>query len=299
MNELYTQATPQTACALCGVDRSRVLAQRDGRELRQCRACGLAWVPQGVMCHADGTTIYEHDPPVFLTDVNHDYYQDDDMVDSARAKLAWVATHAPGPAPLLDVGANFGHFVREAAAMYEAVGLEPSPTCVASARASFGIALERGSIDADRPEFEDRFRVVTMFDVIEHVPDARRALERVRHFLASDGRLFITTPDSGSVTARVLGNRWYHYDLVQHVALFNRRNLTALLDQTGFAVESIRTFGRRYRLSYVEQRFEFMARSSALWRLAHLAVRPFRLVRHRHIRVNLGDVMGVVARVRR
>ncbi|MGH9348793.1 MAG: methyltransferase domain-containing protein, partial [Vicinamibacterales bacterium] len=240
----------------------------------------------------------EHDPPIFLTDGNTDSCLDVSAAACARAKLAWVADHAPRGAALLDVGANFGHFVREAASMYDAVGIEPSATGVAWARAHLGTSLELGTIDDERPDFVHRFAAVTMFDVIEHVPDAGRALARVRQCLAPGGRLFITTPDTGSLVARALGGRWYHYDLVQHVALFNRRNLTQLLQQVGFAVRAARTFGRTYRLSYIEERLRHMGATSAFWRAVHAAAVPLRLAPHGRVPLNLGDVMGLVAEVR-
>ncbi|MGH9349279.1 MAG: hypothetical protein ACRD26_18645, partial [Vicinamibacterales bacterium] len=91
MRELYNAAGTDPSCAICGGRGSHALVRRGGRELRRCDACGFAWVPQGVMRHDDGKTIYEHDPPIFLTDGNTDYYLDESAADSARAKLAWVA----------------------------------------------------------------------------------------------------------------------------------------------------------------------------------------------------------------
>lgn len=288
---------PPGACAICGAE-SRIIIQRRGRDLRRCVVCGFSWVPQGVMRHDDGLTIYEHDPPIFVTDGNTDYYLDDSAFDNARTKVAWVAEHVPTGAMLLDIGANFGHFLREAASRYRVIGIEPSPIAVSWACRKLGVPIEVGSIHDTRPDLEGRFDAITMFDVIEHVADPRGALERARRLLAPHGRLFVTTPDAASLAARVFGKRWYHYDLVQHVSLFNRRNLSRLLEEVGFTVMAFRTFGRIYRISYVRERLGYLAKSSLVWRAAHAATSPLSVMADRRVSINLGDVLGIVAEAR-
>ena len=158
-----------------------------GRQLLRCRACGFAWVPQGVARTDTGESIYESDEPIFFTDEQKDYYRDEVTVDAARAKLAWVARFVPPGSALLDVGANFGHFIREAQTQYDAIGIEPSAAVVSWGREHLNVRLEQGSIETDNPAYAGRFGAVTMFDVIEHLPDPRAALQRCRRYLAGGG----------------------------------------------------------------------------------------------------------------
>src|SRR4051812_27972306 len=97
-------------CLLCG-GAALVWAERPGRQLLSCAACGFAWVPQGVALARDGATIYSSDQPIFFTDEQRDYYRDDVTIDAARAKVEWMRRFVPKGASLLDVGANFGHFL--------------------------------------------------------------------------------------------------------------------------------------------------------------------------------------------
>src|SRR5687767_1158973 len=112
-------------CPQCGAP-SRTWTRRFGRELRRCTACRFAWVPEGVMRTGSGRSIYEDDGAFFMSDAQAEYYRDESTIDAARDKLAWVRRHVPG-GRLLDVGANFGYFVREAQQAFHARGIEPNP----------------------------------------------------------------------------------------------------------------------------------------------------------------------------
>jgi hypothetical protein len=93
----------------------------------------------------------------------------------------------------------------------------------------------------------------------------------------------------------VLGAHWYYVDLLEHISLFTTANLTRLLNECGFRVIDRRTIGRRYRLSYIERRLRGLSRDSLVLRAAHLASLPLRLTGQARIRLNLGDVAGIVA----
>jgi SAM-dependent methyltransferase len=266
-----------------------------GRQLFRCVGCRFAWVPQGVGRTNTGESIYESDEPIFFTDIQSDYYRDEATVDAARAKLEWVTRFAEPGQSLLDVGANLGHFIQQAQQQYDALGIEPSAAVVAWGREHLHVCLEQGSIETDNPAYISRFGAVTMFDVIEHLPDPRGALERSRRYLADGGHLFITTPDAGAPVARILGSHWYYVDLLEHISLFTAANLTRLLHECGFRVIARRTMGRRYRLSYIERRLGQLSRDSRLLRALHVATVPLRMAREARITLNLGDVAGIVA----
>jgi 2-polyprenyl-3-methyl-5-hydroxy-6-metoxy-1,4-benzoquinol methylase len=282
-------------CPVCGAPGERWV-HHDRRDLIRCRRCRFAWVPQGVMRTEAGTSIYEGDEPIFFTEAQRDYYRDEATVEAARAKVEWVSGYVAPGGRLLDVGANFGHFVQQASQRYDAIGIEPSAAVVAWGREHLGARLEVGSIEHQQAEFVGGFDAVVLFDVIEHLPDPRQALRHCHSYLAPGGRLFITTPDAGSPMARLLGRHWYYVDLVEHVSLFSRTNLTQLLSETGFSVVAARTFGRRYRVSYIERRLrELTARNNALKIVAALA-RPLAWFPSHRVAINFGDVIGIVAR---
>ena len=280
-------------CAICG-GTSDVWLPHPDRPLRRCSTCGFRWIPQGVARSSSGRTIYDDEASVFFAAGGADYYLDETARDAAAAKLAWVMRYASGGS-LLDVGANVGFFVAGASAAFAAQGIEPNVHAVAWARQHASERVAVGSIYDPRPDFAGRFNAITMFDVIEHLADPRAALGQCREWLADGGRLFITTPNTASVAARVLGRHWYYIDLTEHVSLFSVANLERLLNQEGLRMVAQRTIGRRYKFSYIEQRLGYLGRTAPVMRLAHLAAQPLRLLPNAVVTLNFGDAVGIVA----
>jgi 2-polyprenyl-3-methyl-5-hydroxy-6-metoxy-1,4-benzoquinol methylase len=283
----------RVVCDVCGTTGAPWMEKR-GRRLVRCPKCRFTWVPEGLLHTSRDLSIYEDDE-LDLYAQDRDYYRDDGAADAARTKVDWVARFVSPHARLLDVGANIGTFVQQAAGRFDALGIEPNAATVDWGRQHLGATLEVGSIFEEIPAYVGRFDAVTLFDVIEHLADPAAALRQCRRYLAPGGRLFLTTPDMGSLCARLLGRGWYYLDLDQHISMFSTSSLTTLLRQNGFRVLGRRTFGRRYRFSYIERRLHDLSHQSAVLRAAHTLALPLRLAPERHIAINLGDVVGLAA----
>lgn len=292
MTSSRTDVPPR--CPLCR-GGSRLWSRPGPRELWRCRDCQFGWVPQGVALTEAGVSIYEDEAPFFLSADNADYYQDESAVDAARAKVDWVAGLVRNGSPVLDVGANVGFFVREAGSRFAAMGIEPSAAAVQWGRDHLQADLRVGSVGVNDQAFAARYAAVTVFDVIEHLADPRAAIERCRTYLQPGGHLFLTTPDAGSLVARLLGSHWYYVDLIQHISLFTAANLTRLLHDAGFRVVDRRTMGRRYRFSYIARRLRELRTDRPVLGAAAAAAALLRPWPESRIALNLGDVMGLAA----
>jgi SAM-dependent methyltransferase len=263
--------------------------------MRRCRQCRLLWVPEG-LATVDGVSIYEQDSPVFFEDGRDDYYLDDSNFLNFEEKDRWVRRLAPD-GELLDVGSAFGHFAAVAQRHRPVTAIELSPVAVQWAKERLQVDMRRGSIYDAFPDFEGRFSAVTMWDVIEHVPDPELALRNAARWLRPGGWLFLSTPDAGSLVARTLGRRWHYIDPVQHLVLFDRRNLGRLLDRAGFRVRESGSYGRVYKTAYIANKLASLGRSTPVWRLAGAVVRSASWALPSHLRVNAGDVMLIAAQV--
>lgn len=290
-----THRVGASACPVCGgILADWVVKQQ--RQIQRCQKCALLWVPAGVAVGPSGASIYEEETPIFMLDGNADYYMDEGHIENFVSKLNWVEKYLPAKSRLLDAGANYGHFLKVASDRYDAVGFDISPAAVRWSVERFGVRNRIASIYDIPSDLGAPFDGVVSFDVIEHVPDPGAALTNLASLVKPGGLLFLSTPDAGSLVARLMGQRWHYLDPVQHIVLFNRANLTRLLRKTGFEPIAFRSVGHRYRLSYILDRLTYLhgrGMIGAILRAARALMRPFGAI---PITLNLGDVMGVVAR---
>jgi SAM-dependent methyltransferase len=268
------------------------------RHIRRCQHCGFIWVPEGVRRNPDGQSIYEADKPIFFEDGNENYYLDDASVTNARIKLQLVRQIVPSGAQLLDVGAGFGHFVKIAQEHYAATGLEISSVAVKWGRQRLGANLIPGPLDAPVPGLDQKFDVVTMWDVIEHLENPLSALHSIKSRLKAGGHLILSTPDAGSLVAGILGQRWYYLDPIQHIALFNRLNLSRLLNGAGFDIVRIGSMGHSYKIEYVLTRLAYFYHSGVMGSIVQLLSLGLSQFKLRHVFINPHDVLTLIGRAR-
>lgn len=156
----------------------------------------------------------------------------DERLLQAEGFLSIIRRYKPS-GTLLDIGAGCGVLLWAAKRLgYSATGIEPSAyLCEVGARR--GLDIRQGVF----PEvtLDKEFDVITITDVLEHVNDPALLIRDAMKQLRPDGILFVTTPDSASFMARILGNRWWHYRIA-HIGYFNRRNLTMLLENAGLRI---------------------------------------------------------------
>ena len=142
------------------------------------------------------------------------------------------------PGRLLDVGSGKGRFLVAARdAGWDVVGVEFAPATAAATTANYGIPVISGDF-LDVP-IEGEFDVVTMWHVLEHLPDPAAALRRAAGLLRPGGRLVVSVPNIGSTQARLGGEAWFHLDPTRHLFHFSPRSLGAMVERSGFAVERI------------------------------------------------------------
>ena len=206
-----------------------------------------------------------------------------------------------GKARILDVGCAAGYFLRVMAEKgHEVRGVEVSEAI--AARAVEHLGTERvhigtlDSVPADKPGYDKgSFDLVTMWDVIEHVPDPKQLLEEAKAMLRPDGHLILETQNVDSRFATLLGLKWHHFKHQEHIFHFNPDTVRRVLEQAGFEVVKLTSsFGGKY------VSFDFIAeRAARLNRAASLALRPLTLLRGANVYLNFHDEMVVVARIRR
>lgn len=229
-------------CNACGAKAARELFQRDGFHIVECTSCGLVYVGEN-LATIDFTSLYDESYYTGGQDgVFADYVgQAPARRASARRRLFTLRQRVPG-GRLLDVGCAAGFFLAEARAHYRVRGVELSDYSSRFAREQFGLDVFSGTLH-EATFAAGSFDLVTLWDVIEHVPDPAAVLAEVARVLAPGGRVVLTTGDIGSTYAQQRGVQWHLMTPPWHLYFFSRATLASLAARAGLRVEHIAARG--------------------------------------------------------
>lgn len=293
-------------CDLCGTDSSVPLLDRIDRfsgevfHYVRCSECGLIYlnprpeVDELLAYYPDDYEAYQ--PLAASTGVAHWRRR------HALRILRRFVTHYRPCGRLLDVGCATGEFLEEMQAHGWAVnGVEINPRAASVARERLGVNVFAGSL-VSYEAAEGAFDLVTLWDVLEHLPSPRAQLQRIHRLLSSEGRLILSIPNLRSFDARLFGRWWIGWDAPRHLHLFPDSALSRLLARTGFEIEAQRCLlggPGAFQLSLEFWREQRAGSQSARGRAARFLfpLLPYALWPYKEVSYALrrGPVMTVVA----
>ena len=173
--------------------------------------------------------------------INEDYSQrknnDASIIRGSRLKAAKSQVHLLRKynqgTDLLDIGCGEGFFLFNASRMgYTVKGIELCQEAAEYARKEFDLDIETKPFE--EAEFQENyFDVVTLWQVLEHVPHPLVILKEVHRILKPGGLVAVSTPDFGGVLAKILRRRWWNIRRL-HVNQFTTRTLNGILENAGF-----------------------------------------------------------------
>jgi SAM-dependent methyltransferase len=133
----------------------------------------------------------------------------------------------PEKGGLLDIGAGTGAFLEAAKKNgWDVCGVEPSKMAARSARNKGLDILERID-DLDTDAF---FDAITLWHVLEHLPDLEEAVRKIKRLLKPGGVLVVAVPNHLSFDAKYYGSFWAGYDVPRHLWHFSKKSLPPLFE---------------------------------------------------------------------
>jgi 2-polyprenyl-3-methyl-5-hydroxy-6-metoxy-1,4-benzoquinol methylase len=152
---------------------------------------------------------------------------------------------------LLDIGAGSGILVQAAQEMgFSAQGVEPSEWLQKKAT-ELNLPVELGTFPNDA--CNGPYDVITIIDVIEHVNNPLTLLQEAYKVLKKDGIIVVITPDVGSIAAKLLQYKWWHFRIA-HIGYFTKKNLDLALTTANFKKVSMTRATWYFALDYLLQR---------------------------------------------
>ncbi len=292
-------------CPLCGADDYRVKIEdtmgtrvADPRVHYTCTSSAFGEHGRIVECRSCHLVYMNPRPHHEAVVENYGDVEDQEYIEEEQGRLETFADSLElvqkyrRSGQLLDVGCHVGTFLMLAEqAGFDVAGVEPSRWGAEIARTRINGSVHCGAIE-DAPLPEGGYDVITLWDVIEHLPDPALDIRAIHSALRPGGVFVISTMDVESLFARAFGRRWPWY-MQMHLVYFSRQTLCEMLRREGFQITEVSTHVRRVRLTYLASRLDGYA--PAVGRLANRVLERIGLA-ERTVGVSFGDIFTVIAR---
>lgn len=227
-------------CDQCGGDDSRFyLAQRDrftGKEfnLVQCTFCSHIYLsPRPTQDEL--YKFYPAEYEAYKTNLEKDNPLENWHIKRAlQLQLDFVEMHSQHKGKLLDVGCATGNFLNTAQTNgWQVEGVEPNESATRYAREKYGLNIHNASVQNVSLPLNS-YDVVTLWDVLEHLPSPKKSLLRIHDLLKKNGKLIFSIPNLSSFDRYIFKTKWIGWDAPRHFNLYTESEIMVLLNETGF-----------------------------------------------------------------
>ena len=134
---------------------------------------------------------------------------------------------------ILDVGSGTGEFLNFFRKKgWEVRGLETDDKAREFAIKNFNCEIDK-NIDQTL-ENKEKFDVITLWHVLEHVYDINVYLSKLKRLLKDGGYIILGLPNCNSYDAKYYKEFWYAYDLPIHASHFTKKDIKKLVHKHNF-----------------------------------------------------------------
>jgi 2-polyprenyl-3-methyl-5-hydroxy-6-metoxy-1,4-benzoquinol methylase len=210
-------------CLICGQLGEKLFSVKS-KILAHCIECDLSWTDNFRKPHYND---YHLDTT---------YTASTALFDNIFRRLYRIAAaHFEKPGEVLEVGSSVGnmlHIFKQHG--WQVLGVEPSKkACTLSKK--MGLAVKNGYVeDVKLPK--SHFDLIIINQTLEHLNNPHKILVKIKSYLKPNGILMIGVPNFGSLSAKILKNKWYYILPDEHKWHFSPISLAKLLKKSGFSI---------------------------------------------------------------
>jgi 2-polyprenyl-3-methyl-5-hydroxy-6-metoxy-1,4-benzoquinol methylase len=229
-------------CPLCAGDRPTVCEEYEGFLIGRCRICGLVYVVNPVPpasvpelydeCYFGSLSKQAYGPE----GAGNPYHRALWFINHQRMRAIASLTGGWGRGKrLLDVGCGPGFFISTARDFgWDPTGVEISSVAAGFGARSYGLEILQGDLlDLDLPSRS--FDVITMWHLLEHLPEPMATLRLARQLLREGGWLVVEVPNLESLFFRLTARPYRGAAHPRfHRQSFSHRTLERALRCAGF-----------------------------------------------------------------
>jgi len=241
-------------CPICGGRRNKNLYSIQVFNIVKCKTCGMTFVNPRIS-NEKIFDVYRH--KYFCR--NQDGYNDYESTASLRIQTfeKWYIDIEPyciRKGFALDIGCAAGYFIDILQDnLWKAEGIELD-------HQMYGLLIKKGySISNDPLEYFNSSRqydLITMFDVIEHLPKLQKDFAKISSLLSSRGILALSTPNIDSLQHKLFRSRWFQFKPIEHLHYFSPKTIHRLAQDHGLSVEVMKKSGQYSNIPFIQDRLK-------------------------------------------
>ncbi|WP_455756653.1 class I SAM-dependent methyltransferase [Sulfurimonas sp.] len=233
---ISNQYTKKRSCPVCESNNELEIFIKEGGRYVKCEDCNMVYLN-----------------PVFTNEAIKSYYEsnhteqsgvvesdtDNFYVNIYNGGLDNIQNTSSYASTILDIGCSSGTFLDLAKKRkFNTFGIELNQSEYKFAKAKghkvYNDLLENINL-------KEKFDVVTLWDVFEHLEDGEFYLNEIKKVLSDSGIIFLQVPSSDSLAAKILREHCNMYDGLEHVNLYGVSTIEKLANKCGFKVLSLKT----------------------------------------------------------
>lgn len=148
-----------------------------------------------------------------------------------KSKIRVIEKYKHKKVSLLDIGAGTGDFVNSCkiTKKWTAIGIEPNPKARKLAQ-NKGIEI----VENYEQLPQKTFNVITLWHVLEHLPDLENQIRKINSLLTENGILIVAVPNFKSWDAQHYKQFWAAYDVPRHLWHFSKTSIEKIFTAKGF-----------------------------------------------------------------
>ena len=160
---------------------------------------------------------------------------------SIKKKVKLINSLSNSKGRILDIGCGTGDLLSACESNGWIInGVEPSDKARALAEQKISSKeLLVSNIDEVSFDSKDRYDVICMFHVLEHVPNLLAYVSKLKELLTDEGSLIIAVPNYKSYDASYYKEYWAAYDVPRHLWHFSQDSIQDIFGRNNFKVEKV------------------------------------------------------------
>jgi len=246
-------------------------AENEDATIYQCTSSGHRTHGRILKCLFCGLVFNEtrHDAEKlisFYSDVEDQTYLKniDSRFKTFRYNFEKIKSFIPKSGTLLDIGSYCGVSMKVAQENgFETLGVEPSKWAAQYAQEVMGQRVFQGTLK-DLPQEDGLFDIITMWDVLEHLPHPIEELKLIHSRLKPGGVFAFSTLFVDNWYPRVMNERWPWY-MDMHLFYFTQDSIRQLLDKAGLETVHFQKYTHIITLEYLFIKLDALGVFGAKW----------------------------------